>query len=93
MSTVVRIAALALASIVVAGLPEPGAARGLYPLTECGPDLSQLCRLSGTFEATPFHYNLAIYPGCIRRVAVRTPRGVQVRRVVVCGAPDRPMVW
>ncbi|CCD95016.1 conserved hypothetical protein [Bradyrhizobium sp. ORS 375] len=71
----------------------PASARRLYPLTECGADLSRLCRLHGAFESTPFHYNLAIYPGCIRRVAVETPRGVTYRNVVVCGAPERPMVW
>ncbi|WP_257170258.1 hypothetical protein [Bradyrhizobium sp. SRS-191] len=83
-------AALALILAAVSG---EAAARGLYPLTECGPDLSRLCRLRGAFDATPFHYNLAIYPGCIRRVAVETPRGVRYRRAVVCGAPERAMVW
>ncbi|MGJ5177639.1 hypothetical protein ACQR16_04890 [Bradyrhizobium oligotrophicum] len=87
----IRIAAAALATIL-AGVLTPASGRGLYPLTECGPDLSRLCRLHGAFEATPFHYNLAIHPGCIRRVAVETPRGVQYRRAVVCGAPERSMI-
>ncbi|WP_315702005.1 MULTISPECIES: hypothetical protein [unclassified Bradyrhizobium] len=91
MSNVTRIAAVAIAAL--AALSSQASARGLYPLTECGPDLSQLCRLHGSFAATPFHYNLAIYPGCIKRVAVETPRGVRYRRAVVCGAPDRPMIW
>jgi hypothetical protein len=92
LSNVIRIAAAALVT-ALAGQAEPVAARGLYPLTACGPDLSRICRLHGAFEATPFHYNLAIYPGCIRRVAVETPEGVQYLRTVVCGAPARPMVW
>ncbi|MGY3451433.1 hypothetical protein [Bradyrhizobium sp. USDA 4353] len=90
LSNVIRgAAALALIFVAMSG---PASARGLYPLTECGPDLSRLCRLRGAFEATPFHYNLAIYPGCIRRVAVETPHGWQHRRVLVCGAPERTMV-
>ncbi|GLH79936.1 hypothetical protein SSBR45G_48450 [Bradyrhizobium sp. SSBR45G] len=92
MSNVIRIAAAALIA-ALAGLSGPASARGLYPLTECGPDLSRLCRLHGAFEATPFHYNLAIYPGCIRRAAVETPHGVRYRRVIVCGAPERAMIW
>ena len=92
MSNVIRIAAVALAT-ALAGLPGTASARGLYPLTECGPDLSRLCRLHGAFEATPFRYSLALHPGCIRRVAVETRWGVQYRRAVVCGAPERPMVW
>ncbi|WP_425601273.1 hypothetical protein [Bradyrhizobium ontarionense] len=92
MSKVTRIAAAALVA-ALAGASSQVWARGLYPLTECGPDLSRLCRLHGAFEANPFHYNLAIHPGCIRRVAVETPRGVRYRHAVVCGAPDRPMVW
>ncbi len=92
MSNVIRIAAGAFA-IALTGLSDPASARGLYPLTECGPDLSRLCRLHGAFEATPFHYNLALHPGCIRRVAVETPRGVLYRRALVCGAPARPMLW
>ncbi len=91
MSNVTRIAAVVV--VALAALSSQASARGLYPLTECGPDLSQLCRLHGSFAATPFHYNLAIYPGCIKRVAVETPRGVRYRRAVVCGAPDRPMIW
>jgi hypothetical protein len=91
MSNVTRIAAAAV--VVLAGLSSQASARGLYPLAECGPDLSQLCRLHGAFDSTPFHYNLAISPGCIKRVAIETPRGVRYRRAVVCGAPDRPMVW
>ena len=92
MSNVTRIATIA-AVLVLTAASTPISARGLYPFTACGPDLSRLCRLHGAFEATPFHYNLAIYPGCLRPVAVETPRGVRYRRVLVCGVPDRPMLW
>jgi len=86
----------ALAAIVAAlvGLSTPASAHGrLYPLTRCGPDLSYLCRMHGYFTSASFHYNLAIYPGCIRTVRVETPYGVERRRTVVCGTPDRPMIW
>jgi hypothetical protein len=49
--------------------------------------------MHGYFTSAPFHYNLAIYPGCIRTVRVETPYGVERRRTVVCGTPDRPMIW
>ncbi len=65
----------------------------LYPLTRCGPDLGYLCRIHGYFDAPPFHYNLAIYPGCIRVVPVQTPYGIERQRTIVCGAPERTMVW
>jgi hypothetical protein len=91
MSNVTRIVAAAV--VALAGLSSQASARGHYPLAECGPDLSRLCRLHGAFDSTPFHYDLAIYPGCIRSVPVETPRGVRYRRAVVCGAPERPMVW
>nr|WP_244422874.1 hypothetical protein [Bradyrhizobium sp. ORS 278] len=89
LSNVTRIAVLAL---LLAGVSGPVSARGPYPVTECGPDLSSFCRLHGAFQATPFHYNLAIYPGCIRTVALETSRGPKYRRVVICGAPDRSVV-
>ena len=92
MSNAIRIAAVVLVTVLT-GLSSQASARGLYPLTECGPDLEHFCRLHGTFEAPPFHYNLAIHPGCLRRVPVETPHGVRYRRVLVCGTPDRPMVW
>jgi hypothetical protein len=91
LANAIRIAAAAVV-ILMTGTSAPAKAARLYPLTECGPDLSRLCRLHGAFEATPFHYNLAIYPGCIRRVAVMTPRGLRYRPAVVCGAPERPMI-
>ena len=86
--------ALAGIIIVLAGLSTPAAAHGrLYPLTRCGPDLAYLCRLHGYFADPPFHFNAAIYPGCIRTMVVDTPHGPQRRPTVVCGAPDREMVW
>nr|WP_291846800.1 hypothetical protein [Bradyrhizobium sp.] len=93
MPLAIRIALVVIVT-ALAGLPGPASAHGrLYPLTRCGPDLAYLCRLHGHFDAAPFHYNLAIYPGCIKAVAVETPHGIERRRAVVCGAPARPMVW
>ena len=91
-----HIVKIAIAGIIVmlAMTSAPASASGrLYPLTRCGPDLAYLCRLHGYFDAAPFHYNLAIYPGCIKTVIVPTPYGVERRRAVVCGAPEREMVW
>jgi hypothetical protein len=80
--------------VVLAGIVSPASARGgLYPLTRCGPDLAYLCRIHGYFDSAPYHYRLAIYPGCIQTATVQTPEGIVRRRVLVCGAPDRPMVW
>lgn len=87
------VAKIAITFVVLAGLSNVASARGLYPLTRCGPDLAYLCRIHGSFDAPPFHYSLAIYPGCIRTAYVETPNGVMRRRVIVCGAPDRPIVW
>jgi hypothetical protein len=49
--------------------------------------------MHGHFDQVPFHYNLAIYPGCIKVVTVETPNGLERRRTLVCGAPERPMIW
>lgn len=83
--------ALAIIISVLFGLPSSSFAHvrhhplaRYYPLTRCGPDLSYLCRLHGHFDMQPFHYNLAIYPGCI---------GTERRPVLVCGTPNREMVW
>jgi hypothetical protein len=79
---------------MLAGLLGPASAHGrLFPLTRCGPDLAYLCPLHGYFTGAPFHYNVAIYPGCIKTVAVETPSGLAHRKMVVCGAPDREMIW
>jgi hypothetical protein len=94
MSHVTKFAAAAAILAALAGISEPASARGrLYPLTPCGPDLTQLCRIHGFFDSAPFHYKLAIYPGCIKTVAVETPYGVERRRAIVCGAPERSMIW
>jgi hypothetical protein len=78
---------LAATVVLVLGGPigEASARPRLYPLTRCGPDLAFLCPIHGYFDSAPFHYNLAIYPGCIKSAAVETPRGVRKRLVVVCG--------
>jgi hypothetical protein len=49
--------------------------------------------MHGTFSSAPFHYNLAVYPGCIKTVRVETPYGVERHRAIVCGAPERTMLW
>jgi hypothetical protein len=85
---------IALVVAVLASVSAPASARErLYPLTRCGPDLAFLCPIHGYFDGAPFHYNLAIYPGCIKRVPVQTSHGVERRRAIVCDMPQRPMVW
>jgi hypothetical protein len=87
---------IAIAAFVVGlfGMSDAASAHGrLYPLTRCGPDLAYLCRIHGYFDPPPFHYNLAIYPGCIQTIRVETPYGVERRRTIVCGAPERTMIW
>jgi len=80
--------------ILLASLTEPAAARErLYPLTRCGPGLTELCWMGGYFGGSPFHYNLAIHPGCFKAANVRTPTGVERRVLLVCGAPEREMIW
>lgn len=87
---------IALAGIVLmlAGAFTPASAHGrLYPLTRCGPDLAYLCPLRGHFADVPFHYDLAIAPSCIKTVVVDTPQGPKRRKTIVCGAPEREMIW
>ena len=95
MSRATQIAAtLAVLFVALVNLSVTASARErLYPLTRCGPDFAYLCPIHGYFDQIPFHYHVAIYPGCIRTAPVETPSGVVYRRVLVCGAPDRPMVW
>jgi hypothetical protein len=95
-TTKIAIVAAFVAAFVAAlgGISNEASARGrLYPLTRCGPDLAYLCPIHGYFDQPPFHYNVAIYPGCIKVVPVETPYGIERRRVLVCGAPERTMVW
>ncbi len=93
MSYFTKIAAIAIVA-ALGGISNTASAHGrLYPLTRCGPDLAYLCRIHGYFDSPPFHYNLAVYPGCIKVLPVQTPYGVQRQRTIVCGAPERPMVW
>jgi hypothetical protein len=76
----------ALVAGALASTQGEASARGrLFPLTRCGPDLADLCPIRGYFNSVPFHYSLAIYPGCIKTERVETPYGMQYRRVLVCG--------
>ena len=93
MSYFTKIAAIAIVA-ALGGMSNTASAHGrLYPLTRCGPDLAYLCPIHGYFDSPPFHYNLAVHPGCIKVVPVQTPSGVQRQRTIVCGAPERPIVW
>jgi hypothetical protein len=93
MSQVPKIAVAAFIA-ALGGISDAASAHGrLYPLTRCGPDLANLCPIHGYFDQPPFHYNLAVYPGCIRVVPVPTPYGIERRRAIVCGAPERTMIW
>lgn len=87
--------AAAVVTIAISCVPSVASARHgrQFPLTRCGPELAYLCPIHGYFDQPPFHYNLAIYPGCIKVVSVETPNGIERRRTLVCGAPERPMVW
>jgi hypothetical protein len=94
MSHVTKIAIVATFFAALGGISNEASARGgLYPLTRCGPDLAYLCPIHGYFDRAPFHYKVAVYPGCIKWVRVETPYGVERHRTIVCGAPERPMVW
>jgi hypothetical protein len=94
MSHASKIAVAVVIVAALAGMSGAASARGgLYPLTRCGPDLAYFCPIHGYFDRAPFQYHLAIYPGCIRTVPVETPHGTERRRVLVCGAPQRPMIW
>jgi hypothetical protein len=86
MSQVAKLAVIAAFVASLSAIPNEASARGrLYPLTRCGPDLAYLCPIYGYFDLTPFHYSLAIYPGCIKVLPVETPHGIQRRPVLVCG--------
>jgi hypothetical protein len=93
MSQITNIAVAAIVAVLAAMSSPASAHARLYPLTRCGPDLAYLCPIHGYFDSAPFHYDLAIYPGCIKVARVQTPSGVERRRVLVCGAPERAMVW
>jgi hypothetical protein len=80
----VAFAAIAVA-VALGSVPINASARGLYPVTRCGPQLAYLCPIHGYFDVAPFHYNLAVYPGCVQMQLVETPRGVRRRPVLVCG--------
>jgi hypothetical protein len=95
MSRITKVAAVAaFVAAALGGLSSEASARGrLYPLTRCGPGLAYLCPIHGYFDQAPFHYSAAIYPGCIKTVAIETPNGVERRKAVVCGAPERQQIW
>ncbi len=94
MSHATKIAIVAAFVAALGGMSSEASARGRrYPVTKCGPDLAYLCPIHGYFDQPSFHYKLAVYPGCIKVMPVETPNGVQHRRVIVCGAPERAMVW
>jgi hypothetical protein len=94
MSQTAKIAIITIFIAALGGLSSEASARGgLYPLTRCGPDLAYLCPIHGYFDLTPFRYRLAIYPGCIKTVSIETPNGIERRRAIVCGAPQRTMIW
>lgn len=85
MSLLIRIGTAAT-MVVLLVCAEPAVARSAsYPLTLCGPGLLHFCRIHGFFDSTPFRYNLAIYPGCIKWVRIETPHGMRRQRVLVCG--------
>jgi hypothetical protein len=85
--------AFALIVTALASFSSAASAHGwLYPVTRCGPDLAYFCPIHGYFDRAPFHYDLAVYPGCIRVAPVQTPRGIERRHVLVCDAPQRSMI-
>jgi hypothetical protein len=87
MSPLCRLALVtAIAVAALGGTRSDAQARGrLYPLTRCGPDLAYLCPIHGYFDQAPFHYHLAVYPGCIKMQVVETPTGLRRLPVMVCG--------
>jgi hypothetical protein len=86
MSQAVRVAVFAAFIVgLVGGSSQASARSRSFPLTRCGPDLSDLCPIHGYFDLAPFQYNLAIFPGCIRWVRVATSYGFRRERVLVCG--------
>jgi hypothetical protein len=86
MSHATKIAFVAAFIAALGGMSNEASARSrLYPVTRCGPDLAYLCPIHGYFDGAPFHYSLAVYPGCIKVVPVETPNGIEHRRAMVCG--------
>jgi hypothetical protein len=90
---ITKIAAAAILAAIVSLPSSASAQRRLYPVTRCGPDLAYLCRLHGSFDSVPYQYNAAVRPDCIKAIEVETPNGVERRIAVVCGSPQRPVVW
>lgn len=94
MSHAIRIAFVAAFVAALGSISSEASARGRpYPVTRCGPELAYLCPIHGFFDQPPFHYSLAVYPGCIKVTPVQTPSGIEYRRAIVCGAPERAVNW
>jgi hypothetical protein len=95
MSLITKIAIVAGFVAALSVSEEASARSRLYPVTRCGPGLAYLCPIHGYFDAPPFHYSLAVYPGCIKVVPVQTPNGIEHRRAIVCGAeqPNQGLAW
>jgi hypothetical protein len=81
----IAFAAAVVATATGSMLTDASARGRLFPLTRCGPDLAYLCPIHGYFDQPPFHYSLAVYPGCIQMQLVETPNGLRRRPVLVCG--------
>jgi hypothetical protein len=95
MSFATKVAVIAAFFAALSVSDEASARSRLYPVTRCGPGLAYLCPMRGYFDDPPFHYNLAIYPGCIKVVPVQTPHGTEYRRAIVCGSesPNQGLAW
>jgi hypothetical protein len=86
--------AFALIVAALASFSSAASAHGrLYPVTRCGPDLAYFCPIHGYFDRVPFHYDLAVHPGCIKAAPVQTAHGIERRHVLVCDVPQRPMIY
>jgi hypothetical protein len=87
MRQILKIAFVAgvFASALGLGASDASARGRTFPLTRCGPDLAYLCPIHGSFDGAPFHYSLAIYPGCIQVQKVEMPAGIRRLPVLVCG--------
>jgi hypothetical protein len=83
--------AMALVASAFGVTNEADARHRSFPLTSCGPDLAYLCPIKGYFDDPPYQYSLAIHPACIKYVRVETPRGIERKRILVCGAEPRMM--
>ena len=80
----IKIAVFSTIVAALAGLSDEASARGrLYPLNSLRAGSCLSCPIHGYYDQPPFHYNLAVHPGCIKMVRVETPAGVERRRAIV----------